>query len=64
MFFKAGESVIATQRAFQGHFLLYCYDAILNRKSILFLFENFRATDSSIKRNPPESRLKIHQFKM
>ena len=38
-FFKTGESVIATQRDFHAHFMLFQNDAVLNRKSILLWVE-------------------------
>ena len=40
-FLKTGESLIATQWAFHVHFMLYQNDAVLDRKSILLLVQNF-----------------------
>ena len=40
MYFKTGESAIATQRAFHVNFKLCQNDAVLDRKSILQWTEN------------------------
>ena len=51
-FFKAGESVIATQKAFHDHFMLHWNDAVLDRKSKLLWVENLRTTSLLTKTKP------------
>jgi hypothetical protein len=52
-FFKRGESVTATQRAFRTRFGLSANESVLDRKTILLFVQRVRATGSALKRIPP-----------
>lgn len=47
-FFKKGESIIATQRAFRTKYRLRSTDSVPDRKSILSWVHNFRTTSSTL----------------
>lgn len=47
--FKTGESVIATHTVFLAHVVLRGNDAFTDRKSILWLVDNFMSTGSALK---------------
>jgi transposase len=52
-FFKHGESITATQRAFRTRFGLRANDSVPDRKTILLWVQRVRATGSALKRKPP-----------
>jgi transposase len=52
-FFKHGESVTATQRAFRTLFGLRANASVQDRKTILLWVQRVRATGSALKRKPP-----------
>jgi transposase len=52
-FFKHGESVTATQRAFRTRFGLRANASVPDRKTILLWVQRVRATGSALKREPP-----------
>lgn len=47
--FKTCESVITTHRAFLAHVVLRGNDAVTDRKSTLWLVDNFGSTGSALK---------------
>jgi hypothetical protein len=51
-FFKHGESVTATQRAFRTRFGLRANESVPDRKTILLWVQRVRATGSALKRMP------------
>jgi transposase len=52
-FFKHGESVTATQRAFRKRFGLRANESVPDWKTILLWVQRVRATGSALKRKPP-----------
>ncbi|XP_017782729.1 PREDICTED: uncharacterized protein LOC108567045 [Nicrophorus vespilloides] len=52
-FYKNGESVTATQRAFRTRFGLRANESVPDRKTILLWVQRVRETGSALKRKPP-----------
>lgn len=52
-YFKNGDSVVATQRAFRRHFNLRPLDSVPGRNTIIRWVAAFRATGSTLKQKPP-----------
>jgi hypothetical protein len=52
-FFKHGESVTETQRAFRTRFGLRANESVPDQKTILLFVQRVRAAGSALKRKPP-----------
>ena len=60
-FVKNGESVVATQRSFRGHFSLYRHDPVPTGKTIHRWVSNFRQTSPAVNRRSGRPRTRTAQ---